>query len=195
MFVICPLAVGASAADEGADGQSPQAPAETDSLQWYQELMQRAAQRAEKDAAAADEKEQTSHPLGKGSLPRNRPIDPIRPMESAGADADIIETEAGGYEVVSRDPEVNEAKPAAAEPENRPFPTSDEINEMDRETRRFTMRGFISFLVIAAVVLMCAYVLPVVVGGRKPVASKVRIEKLGDWQETASPTPKEPDNP
>jgi hypothetical protein len=69
-------------------------------------------------------------------------------------------------------PASDAAKAAAERPEYRPFPSATEINEMDREARRFTMRGFVSFLVIAAVVLMVAYVLPAVTGRRKPVASK-----------------------
>lgn len=197
MFVICPLAPRASAADEGADGQSAQSPAETDSLQWWEDQLQRSRQMADEEAAAADEKGQVTHPLRKSGLPKSGADSGS--IQAAGPGGDIIKNDAGGYEVVSKElpPEpksaVEEAKPATVEPKYPAFPSSDDINEM--QVRRFTMSSFLSFLVIAAVVLMFAYVLPAVVGGRKRVASKVRIEKLGDWQETASPTPKEPDNP
>ena len=200
ILVICPFTLETSAADECAGDQSPQTPAETDSLQWWQDQLQRTRQVAEKEAAAADENGGIGQPLRKSRSPSSgTDSGSLRP---AGPSVDVIMNEAGGYEVAAEgespqefNSSANQAKSTTAETEHPPFPSSDEINEMDRQARRYTLSGFLSFLVIAAIVFIVAYVLPAVLWGRKSAASKVRIEKPGDWQETASPTPKEPDNP
>jgi hypothetical protein len=100
--------------------------------------------------------------------------------EQRGPATEIIQNDAG-HNVVSKgesppesNPAVDEANPAAAKPDY-PLPLSSaEMAEREWLARKeFKTTVFFASVAIAAVVLIAAFVLPAVVRGRKPAASKV----------------------